>query len=328
MKYFVTGATGFIGRRLVRQLAQQGHSVVALARDPRRADGLADLGAQVAEGDVTDLESMRAPMAGCDGVFHVAGWYKLGVRDRRPAWLVNVEGTRNVLWLMRELSIARGVYTSTLAVNSDTRGHIPDETYRFSGRHISEYDRTKAAAHDLALEMIDQGLPLVIAMPGLVYGPDDPSNMGFTLRQYLQRRLPLVPRGAAYCWAHVDDIAMALRLAMEKSRAGEVYMINGPAHTLLEALQIAERITGIPVPPGAPAWMLRLLSALVAPFEGLLQLPEIYSAETLRVSAGVTYLGDNTKARRELGYQPRPLADGLRETLAYEMDQLGIRPEA
>lgn len=328
MKYFLTGATGFIGKRIAHQLVEAGHQVAAVARDPARAADLAALGVQLAQGDVTERESMRAAMHGCDGVFHVAGWYKIGARDKSPAWQVNVEGTRNVLALMKELGIPKGVYTSTLAVNSDTHGTVVDETYRFAGRHLSAYDRTKAAAHDVALEMIGDGLPLVVAMPGLVYGPGDPSVIGNSLRLYLQRQLPLAPRGSAYCWAHVDDVARGHLQALEKGRPGEAYMICGPAHTLLDALQTAERITGIPMPPTAPAWMLRLLSVLVRPFEGALKLSEAYSSEGLRLSAGVTYLGNNAKARRELGFAPRPLAEGLAQTLAYEMQALGIRSEA
>jgi len=150
MKYFVTGATGFLGGQVARQLVAAGHNVTALVRRPAKAADLAGLGVTLAPGDVTDPASLRAPMQGVDGVFHIAGWYKIGQRDSRPAQAINIDGTRNVLAAMRDLGIPKGVYTSTLAIWSDTHGRAPDETYRFSGTHISEYDRTKAAAHDLA----------------------------------------------------------------------------------------------------------------------------------------------------------------------------------
>src|SRR5689334_3123939 len=118
--YFVTGATGFIGGEVARQLVQAGHAVVAIARDPARAEHLTKLGVKVSAGDITDRASLRAPMAGVDGVFHLAGWYRVGARDKRPGQRINVEGTRNVLEVMRELGVPRGVYTSTLAVNGDT----------------------------------------------------------------------------------------------------------------------------------------------------------------------------------------------------------------
>jgi dihydroflavonol-4-reductase len=114
----------------------------------------------------------------------------------------------------------------------------------------------------------------------------------------------------------VDDIVTAHILAMEKSRAGESYIIGGPVHPLTEALQMAEQITGIKAPrihlsPG----IMKTTAALSEFFGKFLPIPELYSGEVLRASAGVTYIGDNSRARKELGYDPRPLEAGLRETL-------------
>jgi nucleoside-diphosphate-sugar epimerase len=133
MRYFVTGATGFIGGHVVRQLCRAGHEVVALVRTPARAADLDGLGVTLHPGDVADCESMRLGMEGADGVFHIAGFYKIGARDRKLAQRINVEGTRNVLGLMCELRIPKGVYTSTVAVFSDTRGRLVDENYHFDG---------------------------------------------------------------------------------------------------------------------------------------------------------------------------------------------------
>jgi len=191
MTVFLTGATGFVGGALVRHLVAAGHRVRALVRSPDKARELAALGVELHAGDVANKPSMRAPMRGADAVFHVAGWYKPGVRDRVEATRVNVDGTRNVLELMAELKVPRGVYTSTLAVNSDTHGRLVDETYRFTGRHISVYDETKAAAHDLALGFIARGVPLVIVQPGVIYGPGDTSPVRTTWIQFLKRTLPL-----------------------------------------------------------------------------------------------------------------------------------------
>jgi len=205
MKYFVTGATGFLGGALAKRLRSDGHDVRAVVRDPARASDLAAAGAVIVRGDVSDKSSMRDAMRGVDGVFHVAGWYKLGVKDRAAAVATNIDGTRNVLELMQELRIPKGVYTSTLAVNSDTHGQVVDESYRFSGHHLTLYDWSKAEAHRVAETFIAAGLPLVIVQPGLIYGPGDTSGVRTMLVQYLQRKLPAVPAGAAYAWAHVGD---------------------------------------------------------------------------------------------------------------------------
>lgn len=169
MRYFVTGATGFVGGKVARRLLQSGDEVIALVRDPAGAVDLAELGATLPPGDVTDTESMRAPMQGADGVFHVVGWYKVGVRDKSAAVAVNIGGTRNVLELMQELKLLKGVYTSTLAVYSDTGGELADESYRLEGKRLSEYDRTKAAAHALAGQFMRDGLPLVESRLGAAY---------------------------------------------------------------------------------------------------------------------------------------------------------------
>jgi len=330
MRYFVTGATGFIGGRVARQLIEAGHEVIALARPSSQSTELERLGITVAKGDITDKESMREPMRGADGVFHLAAWYKVGVRDTSQSEVINVQGTRNVLELVKELQISKAVYTSTVAVFSDTEGRAVDESYRHDGPWLSHYDRTKWKAHyEVAEPMMKRGLPLVIVQPGLVYGPGDTSPVRDTFIQYLQGRLPMIPQKTAFCWSHVDDTARGHLLAMEKGNTGESYIIAGPIYTFQEAFEIAERITGIKAPrlKASPA-MMRAMSKVMGVVGAVVPLPETYSAESLRVVAGVTYIGSNEKARQELGFNPRPLEEGLRETLLYEMELLGIREGA
>jgi nucleoside-diphosphate-sugar epimerase len=313
----VTGATGFIGSHVVHQLIGKGHHVHALIRSPQKADNLREWGTSLFMGDITDRNSIRRAMKGVDGVFHLAAWYQLGIRDWKKAELINVAGTRNVLELMHELEIKKGVYTSSLAVFSDTKGEMVDESYMFTGKHLSVYDRTKWEAHyHVAQPMIDEGLPLVIVLPGLVYGPGDPSFVGDLLRSYLDGKLNKLPRGTALCWAHVDDIAGGHILAMEKGVAGQSYIIAGFPHTFDEVFAIAEEITGKPAPKKltSPATM-KFFSGVMKVLEVFIKPPPHYSSEGLRVGAGVTYLARNDKARRDLGYEVQSLREGLGETL-------------
>jgi len=143
-------------------------------------------------------------------VFHMAAWYKVGAKDKSQAELVNVEGTRNVLEVMKELKIAKGVYTSTLAVFSDTKGRVVDETYRHHGPFLSEYDRTKWKAQvEVAEPMMKAGLPLVIVMPGLVYGPGDIAQAHTAgefvelsqLQQVTERYIAMIDRGVTHAGA-------------------------------------------------------------------------------------------------------------------------------
>jgi len=325
-RYVVTGATGFIGGRVARLLCTHGHDVTAIVRDPSRARDLESMGVRLCAGDITDRESLQAPMRGADGVFHLAAWYEIGTRDRARAEAINVEGTRNVLEAMRDAGVAKGVYTSSVAVFSDTAGRLPDETFRPVGPWLTLYDRTKWQAHyEVAEPLVRAGLPLVIVQPGLVYGPGDHSIVHRMFLTYLRRRLPVSPRGTSYCFGYVDDTARGHILAMERGRIGESYILAGPRHTFAEVFELAAQLTGVPAPRlEPPSWVMRGLAMAMRGAGLLLPLPENYRYESLRVMAGVTYGGDDAKARRELGWAPRALVDGLRPTLAECMLELGL----
>lgn len=323
-RYFVTGATGFIGGELVRQLVSRGHQVVALVRAPARANVLRALGVEVHVGDITAADTLRAPMTGVDGVFHVAAWYRIGEREPR-AEAINVDGTRHVLEAMRALGIPRGVYTSTVGVLGNTRGVLVDERYFSHGPFLTVYDRTKWRAHyEVAVPMMKAGLPLVIAMPGLVYGPGDTSAVHTSLAQLLRGRLPVAPSGAAYCWGYIEDTARGLIQAMESGRTGESYLLTGPVHGFDEALILAAQLAGRRPPLLRPGpRVMRVAAAIAGGLEKLnVRLP--YSAEALRMLAGTTWIGSNEKARHELGFSPRSLEEGLRPTIEHELRALGM----
>jgi nucleoside-diphosphate-sugar epimerase len=323
VRYFVTGATGFVGGYLTSQLLANGHDVSALVRTSEQAKALAAYGVLPHHGDVLDKNSMRRGMAGTDGVFHLAAIREVGTRNRKLMEAVNIEGTRNVLELMDELGIPRGVYTSTVAVNSDTRGESVDELYRFEGRHLTVYDRTKAAAHyQVALPMMERGLPLVIVMPGAAYGPGDQGDLAAAFTSFLRGRLPFVPTRSACSFAHVLDVARGHVLAMERGEIGQSYMVCGSPHTVLEVFRLIAGLVGRrhrPVP--IPWWVARGVAYLLSGV-GVLAPPVRGAAMKLRAGAGVTYLGDDSKARRELGFAPQPLEEGLPDTVRALLEDL------
>lgn len=315
MRYAMTGATGFVGGVLARQLRAAGHDVVALVRDPARAAALRDLGVELVPGDLDDHAALDRLCAGADGLYHVAGWYKLGQRDPSPATTVNVEGTRNVLEAARRNGVPKVVYTSTLAVNSDTEEQVVDETYRFTGEHLSVYDRSKAEAHDVALAFARQGLPVVVVQPGLVYGPGDTAQTGAFIAQVVRGKRPLAPSGGGVCWAHVDDVARGHVLAMEKGTPGECYMLAGPRATLADGLRTVARIAGTRGPVVLPGRVVGLTAGLMAAVGRVVPVPPDLAAETMRAGLA-TYYGSPAKAERELGWSARPLEVGLAETVA------------
>jgi nucleoside-diphosphate-sugar epimerase len=333
-RYFVTGATGFLGGELVKQLIGRGHQVAALVRSPEKASLLNTLGVQLHVGDITDRESLRAPMEGVDGVFHVAAWYKVGQRDMSlVAERVNVQGTRNVLEVARDLQIPRIVYTSTVAVLGDTRRQLVDETFRADiaqgaareGQFVTAYDRTKWMAHyEVAVPMMRAGLPLIIVMPGTIYGPGDTSGIHTTLVQLLRGRLFMTPRGVAFAWVYIEDAARGLRQAMDVGRVGESYLLTGPVHTFEEAFDMAARIANKRPPIlHPPPLVMRGAAKLMETLESW-DVRAPVASETLRLMAGTTWIGTNAKAERELGFTARPLEEGLRHTIEHELRQLGM----
>ena len=313
MRYAITGATGFVGGEVVRQLRNDGHEVRALVRDPDRAAALAGLGVELITGDLADLAALRRLTDGTDGLFHLAGW-KLSDLHPELAGPVNVEGTRNALTAARETGVPRVVHTSALAVNSDTHGDVVDESFRFTGTHRTEYDETKAEAHDIALDFAAAGLPVVIVMPGLVYGPGDTGLTGRLIRQVAQGRLLMVPAGGGVCWGYIVDIARGHLLAMQRGTPGESYMLAGPRGSVADGLMKVAAFAGTRPPPTLPAKGVWLPESVTGRPDRWVPLPSEFAAESKRPSLP-TYYGTAEKAERELGWTCRGIDDGLRETV-------------
>lgn len=314
MRYAITGATGFLGGALARQLLDSGHDVVALVRDPKRAEELVGRGVELVSGDLDDAAALDRLCKGADGLFHVAGWYRVGARNPEQGRRVNVDGTRNVLEAARRNSVPRVVYTSTLAVNSDTGGRVVDESFRFTGRHLSAYDETKAEAHDIAVEYASDGLDVVILQPGVIYGPGDTSQIGALIEATARGRRAVVPRDGGMCWAYVDDVARGHVLAMEKGARGAAYMLSGPPSSLAEVLRKVADLAGTKPPLTLPVPIVRATAAMNAAVERVLPLPADYTSESLRASVS-TYLGTPARAERELGWSALGLDEGLRRTV-------------
>jgi nucleoside-diphosphate-sugar epimerase len=322
MRYAMTGATGFLGGELARQLRRSGHDLVALVRDPAKAGALRDSGVELVVGDLDDTAALDRLVGGADGFFHVAGWYKHGRREHAALRRVNVTGTRTALEAAQRAAV-RTVYTSTTAINSDTRGAVPDETFVHGGPWTTEYDRTKAEAHRIAEEYAAAGLPLVIVMPSVIYGPGDTgSTLGQLTRQIIAGRKVLGPKAGAASWAHVEDVARGHVLAMEDGRPGESYLLAGERASHAEILGLIAQESGKRRPILVPNGLVRVVAALTSPIERLVPLPQFMTAEAARAGMA-TYFGDPTKAEAELGWSSRPVREGMRETVQAELAGVG-----
>jgi len=314
MRYAMTGATGFLGGALARMLTEAGHEVVALVRRPEAAGDLRDLGVTLVEGDLDDDPALDRLLEHADGFYHVAGWFKFGRRERDLLHAVNVQGTRKALEAARRAEV-RTVYTSTIALNSDTHGEVVDETYRFTGKHLTEYDRTKGLAHDVALEYAADGLPVVIVQPSVIYGPGDTSTLGEISRRVARGKFTPGPKGGGACWVHVDDVATGHVLAMDKGVPGESYILAGEAASYVEALTGLAALTGGRKPLFLPKGLIRVTARINGVVERVVKLPADQTREAMMASTA-TYYADSSKAQRELGWSPRSLKDGFAATYA------------
>ena len=303
MKVFVTGGTGFIGGEVARQLRDRGDDVVCLARTPEKAAKLTELGCQLVSGDLGDAEAIRNGMEGCDAVVHAAAMYEVGIPAKQhPAmYEANVTGTESVLKAAQEAKVRKIVYVSTVGTFGNTHGKVVDESYEHPGKEFtSYYEETKLEGHRIAERMIaEEGLPAVIVQPGGVYGPGDTSQVADLLKEFFAGRLFLLPfPELGICLTHVEDIAAGILLALDKGKAGETYVISGPATTMREAIEHVAAVSGRKAPKrDMPTALMKALTP-IGPLVGKLigQPPNL--RELISSADGVTFWASHEKASR------------------------------
>lgn len=320
MRVFLTGGTGFIGGHVARKLRERGDEVRALVRSAAKARTLVDLDCELVPGTLADDAAIREGIEGCDAVIHGAAIYEVGVpASRRPdLWEANVEGTRRVLSAAFDAEVDRALYISTIGAFGNTHGRVVDESYVHPGEsYCTYYEETKTEAHRVAKQIGERGLPLVIVQPGGVYGPDDHSQLGNLIRQFKANRLPLLPFPEfGISFVHVEDVADGVLLALDRGEPGESYLLGGEIGTMREFVEMLAKITGKRPPLATlPTALIKAIAPLGPVIGPVLGYPP-NMGELIRASDGVTMWASSGKAERELGYSPRPLEEGLRETLA------------
>lgn len=330
-KCFVTGATGFIGTRLVQALVERGHAVRALTRrdNPEPPPGLFSEGqdplkhplVELVRGDITDADSIRRGMEGCSHVFHLAAYAKNWAPDPATFHQMNVAGMRHVFDAAREHGVERVVWTSTIVTLGPTRpGEVGDEDMpRITDACYTEYEQSKVEAEKVAAQYVDEGLPVVIVNPARVYGPGhltEGNALAQLIDQYDRGLVPiLLNRGMNVAnYVLVDDVVQGHLLAMEKGRIGERYILGGENASLKEFFRTIDRVSGkrhfqIPILyfwPLAFAWLQKKRAEWFGVY------PVITPGWIRTFVVDWAYRTD--KAERELGYRPTPLEDGIRMT--------------
>jgi len=313
----VTGATGFVGWHVARHLVEAGRRVRVLVRDPARVRELDNV--EVVQGDLEDPAAVRQAVDGCEALCHVAADYRLWVRNPAEMYRSNVDGTRNVLEAACRAGVERIVYTSTVGTIGIPAGGIGEETTPVSLEEmVGPYKRSKFLAEQVALDHAAQGLPVVIVNPTAPVGDHDfkPTPTGRTIVEYL--------RGAMRAWidtglnlVDVRDVAVGHRLALERGRPGERYILGCQNLTLKEIFEKLEAISGVPAPkwriPYGVAYAAGAVSTAWAYLSGREPLAPLDGVRMARKKMFVTH----AKAARELGYAPAPIEGALARAVAW-----------
>ena len=323
---FLTGATGFIGSRVARQLARQGYRLRCLVRESSDTTDLERAGAEILRGDLLDRSLLAKGLDGAALAIHMAGAYDIGVVDSAVLERTNVEGTRAFIAAVEEAGTPRAVYISTTAALGPVPEGTGDETTEHPGdRYRSVYERTKVEAHRLAVAAQRRGVPLVIVCPANVYGPGDRGPNARFLMDLLRGRVPALPRRPAWwSYVHVDDVAAGILLAAEYGRTGTTYVLSGEDLPLDEFARRAAALAGRRPPRlRLPTAVLRLGASLMDALARVFRFRSSINRESVDMADGWRWLHSHTRATRELGWMPRPLEEGLPETIAWLLEQAG-----
>lgn len=317
MKALVTGANGFTGSHLVKALEQRGDRVVGLVRKSSNLERLANCKLQLVYGEITDKDALQQAMAGVDTVFHTAAYVELGIVDAVEMARVNVEGTRAVLEVAQANSIKKMVYCSTIGIFGDTEGKVVNETFKRTQQYFSSaYDRTKYEAQVLVDSFASLGLPVVSILPSGIFGTDDP-HFAPVVQQFLKGRLKLWAGGDRVTGiVHVDDLAAAMILAAEKGTLGAHYIISAGDLTTREMFAIMAERANIAAPREAPKFIVKLAGNLLDPVGRIFKFQPPLSRERVHYIYDRCVRVDAAKARQELGWQPRSVAETLAELVA------------
>lgn len=318
-KVLVTGASGFIGSAVVRQLLRAGHSVRALVRPTSRYDDLRSPHVEFTQGDLRDVSSIRSACKGCSFLFHVAADYRLSSWDGDTIFAANVVGTRNLMEEALRAGIERIVYTSSVAtLRCRHDGSSVDEIDILPVQEaIGAYKRSKIVAEQVVLDLVaKQGLPAVIVNPSTPIGPRDvrPTPTGKIIVAAASGRIPAyVDTGLNL--VHVDDVAHGHLLALQRGRIGERYILGGQNVTFSDMLAEIAELIGRPPPRFKMPWYLALPVAAFGEARAWMTKEEpLASWAGVRLSRHRMFF-TSAKAERELSFLARPHLMGLQDAL-------------
>jgi dihydroflavonol-4-reductase len=318
MKVLVTGATGFIGGNLARELWRRGDDVRALVRPGSNRLTIENTGIIPVEGDILDRQSVDRAVQGCEAVFHVAAAYTFWSNDPAGVSRTNVAGTLNVLEAARQSGVSRTVYTSTVGTVGLLKNGIADEGTPLDPKSLhGHYKKSKFQAEREALALAAAGMPLVVVNPTAPVGPWDvkPTPTGKMVLDFLRRKIPAYLKTGMNL-VDVADVVEGHILALGKGKTGERYILGNRNVSLKEIFDILSSQTGLPAPRiRAPYWLVVGAGYADRFVEGtLLSREPVIPVEGVLASKTPAYVSCE-KAVRELGQPQRPIEDALKQAV-------------
>ena len=317
----VTGATGFIGSHVARRLVQRGDRVRILARNSSRKSNIETFGCEVVIGDLNDQNSMLRCVQGCGRIYHVAADYRLWAKNPKEIYDSNVGGTRNLLSACCEAGVSKVIYTSSVGTIGMCHDGVPADEASPVGLDdmIGHYKRSKFMAEQVAFEFANFGLPVIIVNPTTPVGSADikPTPTGKIIQEFIRGHLPAyVDTGMNL--VGVEDVAEGHLLAEEKGRIGERYILGGENWSLKDILEVLSEICGRRTPrvriPWAAAWIAGCVDNFI--MSTILRRKPNIPLEGVRMSRHKMYVSGE-KARKELGFSPRPVRESLCAAVEY-----------
>jgi dihydroflavonol-4-reductase len=316
----VIGANGYLGSHVTRQLVADGQDVRVMVRPKATTVGIDDLKVTRFLGDIWDDDVLREAMTGCDVVYYCVvdtrGW----LRDPAPLFHTNVDGTRNVLEVAKDVDLKRFVFTSSYVTVGRRRGRTATEDDVIVDRGLTPYVRSRVQAENLVMEYArDHGLPAVAVCISTTYGSGDWGRTphGAIIAGAAFGKLPFVMSGIQLEAVGVDDAARAMIQAADKGRVGERYLISEKMITNADVVRIAAEAAGVPPPtksiPLPVSYAMAALGSAKARLKGTDEQLSLDSLRLMRAEAPV----DCSKAKRELGWQPRPVEESIREAAKF-----------
>lgn len=306
----VTGATGLVGHNIAAELLRRGRAVRCLVRDLERARASVPAGAELAPGDVTDADSVRRALAGCNVVYHAAGLPEQWLRDPATFDRVNRGGTEIIGEAALAAGVERFVHTSTIDVFRGAAGERYDETMLDPEPKGTHYERSKQAADRWVAAAVARGLPAVFLHPGAVYGPGPAGSPGTNqfLLDLARRKVPaLLPGGLPVVFSR--DVGLGHVLA-ERAPVGSRYILVDRYYTMQAIAAAVRDACGSTVPRTLPRWLARAFSLIGEALARLTRRPPLLPRGQLHFLLWGA-MPSSDLAQRELGWHPTPLAKGL-----------------